>query len=111
MGIEGSEFALEDVPSSEVGLFNNISLIGSGFPETIELITDIRSGDILRTNSSNVEQNYNSETGILSLTNPEGTDNSSKLQSFEEANNIFYKKMIILLLNLLILKDQLIQNV
>ena len=112
--VEGSEFAIEDVPSSEVGLFNNISLIGSGFPETIEVvITDVRSGDILRTNSSNVEQNYNSETGILSLTNPVGTDNSSKLQSFEEAlNNIFYtSKMIILLLNLLILKDQLIQNV
>ena len=92
--VEGSEFAIEDVPSSEVGLFNNISLIGSGFPETIEvIITDVRSGDILRTNSSNVEQNYNSETGILSLTNPEGVDNSSKLQSFEEAlNNIFIQE-------------------
>ena len=90
--VEGSEFAIEDVSSSEVGLFNNISLIGSGFPETIEVvITDVRSGDILRTNSSNVEQNYNSETGILSLTNPVGEDNSSKLQSFEDAlNNIFY---------------------
>ena len=34
--VEGSGFAEEDISSSEVGLFNNISLIGSGFPETIE---------------------------------------------------------------------------
>ena len=48
-----------------------------------------RSGDILRTNSSNVEQNYNSETGILSLTNPVGEDNTSKLQTQFKVWNCF----------------------
>ena len=41
--VEGSGFAEEDISSTEVGLFDNISLIGSGVPHTVEVVvTDLK---------------------------------------------------------------------
>ena len=89
---EGAEFAVDDLGNTETNLFSNVNLKGSGFPDVIQIvITDFKEGDVLRTNNNDVDQSFDTATGILTLTNPLGSDNSSKITSFQNAlNNVLY---------------------
>ena len=86
------EFAKDDLGNTETNLFSNINLKGSGFPDVIQVvITDFKEGDVLRINNDDVDQSFDTGSGILTLSNPLGADNSSKITSFQNAlNNVLY---------------------
>ena len=70
-------------------------LTGNGLPSSIQLkITDFVDGDVLGalgTTSSLVSSSYQSNSGILTFTNPTGSSDSQKLTSFQDAiNKTFY---------------------
>ena len=81
--------------TTQIPLFGNIDLTGNGLPSSIQLkITDFVEGDVLGalgTTSSLVSSSYQSNSGILTLTNPTGSSDSQKLTSFQDAiNKTFY---------------------
>ena len=69
-----------DLGNTETKLFSNVNLKGSGFPDVIQVvITDFKEGDVLRINNDDVDQSFDTGSGVLTLSNPLGADNSSKI--------------------------------